>query len=447
MIMKTHLKKTQVVAIIAIVAVGLLLAVFILFSGKAKPTGEEHAHEKEVAHETSHAHAAPKTGEQKIDEHADHQGEHKADEHADREGEYKEGGHAEQQAGHQDDHQQKIALTDAQIKAAGVTLQSAGSARIKTSFILPGEIQFNEDRTAHVVPRLSGVVLSVPAELGQQVKKGQVLAVIASTDLSEKRSELFSAQKRMALARLTFDREKKLWEEKISAEQDYLQAQQTLRETEISVQNASQKLAALGTDSGKPGALNQYQIRAPFDGLIVAKHLTLGEVVKEDANIFTVSDLSSVWAEIAISAKDLNAVRVGEKVTVRTAAFESTASGKIAYVGSLLGEQTRTATARVTLENPQGSWRPGLFVNVEIVASEMQVPIAVAADAVQSLDGKSTVFVKTKDGFVAHEVTTGRSDAQVIEIVKGLKAGDEYAAVGSFIVKSELGKASAEHSH
>lgn len=400
--MKINLNHKQTTAIVVIVAIGLVLAGFILLSGKGKTVDEEHRHEEHAVEK--------KTDKEKPQD-------------------------------------EKIILSDVQIKAAGITIATTDAALIKTSLILPGEIQFNEDRTAHVVPRLAGVVQSVPAELGQQVKKGQVLAVIASSDLSEQRSELFTAQKRMALARLTFDREKKLWKEKISAEQDYLQAQQSLWETEIAVQNASQKLAAFGADSGKTGAFNRYEIRAPFDGLVVAKHVTLGEVVKEDASIFTISDLSSVWTEIAVTAKDLNAVRVGEKVLVKASAFDSTSSGTIAYVSSLLGEQTRTAKARVTLTNPQGTWRPGLFVNVEIIASEVQVPIAVASDAVHSINDKTIVFVKIDQGFIAQEVTTGRSDAQTIEITKGLKAGTQYAAGGSFIVKSELGKASAEHSH
>uniref|UniRef100_UPI003342DFB8 efflux RND transporter periplasmic adaptor subunit n=1 Tax=Herminiimonas fonticola TaxID=303380 RepID=UPI003342DFB8 len=185
----------------------------------------------------------------------------------------------------------------------------------------------------------------------------------------------------------------------------------------------------------------------PFDGMVVAKHIALGEAVKEDADIFTISDLSSVWAEIAVSAKDLNAVRVGEKVIVKASAFDSSASGTIAYVGSLLGEQTRTAKARVTLANPQGTWRPGLFVSIEIVSSETSVPVSVSAEALHSINDKPVVFVKLADGFIAQEVTTGRSDGKSVEIVKGMQAGSEYASAGSFVIKSELGKASAEHTH
>lgn len=341
----------------------------------------------------------------------------------------------------------KIELSDAQIKTAGITIQTAGPARIHSSLQLPGEIRFNEDRTAHIVPRLPGVVESVHANLGQQVKKGQVLAVIASTQLSEQRSELLSAQKRLALAQLTHDREKKLWQEKISAEQDYLQAQQTLREAEIAVQNARQKLVALGANTSTSGPLTRFELRAPFDGMVVEKHIAVGEAVKEDANVFTLSDLSTVWAEIIVSAKDLNTVRVGEKATIKATAFDSTASGTVAYVGALLGEQTRTAKARVTLPNPQMAWRPGLFVNVELVSSEVDVPVAVSIDAIQSVNDKPTVFVKVAGGFLPQPVSTGRVNSKQIEIVKGLKANTPYAAAGSFIVKSEHGKGSATHQH
>ena len=197
------------------------------------------------------------------------------------------------------------------------------------------------------------------------------------------------------------------------------------------------------------GALNRYELRAPFDGTIVEKHLTLGESVKEDTNIFTISDLSTVWAEVAVPANDLDAVRVGRKVSVKASSFDAKAAGTIAYVGSLLGEQTRTAKARVVLSNPNSSWRPGLFVNVDVdVASKQtEVPVAISTDAVQSVEDKPTIFVRVPGGFVAQPVTLGRSDGKTVEVVKGLKAGSQYAAAGSFVIKAELGKSSAEHAH
>ena len=341
----------------------------------------------------------------------------------------------------------KIALTDAQITSAGIATAKAGPARIRSVFELPGEIRFNEDRTAHVVPRLAGVVENVPVNLGQHVKKGQLLAVIASAALSEMRSELLAAQKRQVLAQLTYEREKKLWQDKISAEQDYLQAQLALREAQIATQNSRQKLTAIGATTSSSGGLNRFELRAPFDGTIVEKHISLGESVKEDANVFTISDLSTVWAEIIVPANALGAVRVGTSATVKATSLDAVAIGTVSYVGSLLGEETRTAKARVTLVNPESVWRPGLVVNIELTADQREVPIAVASEAIQIVDDKPVVFVKTEGGFFPQPVVTGRSDGKLTELVKGLRADVEYVAEGSFVLKAELGKGSAEHAH
>jgi cobalt-zinc-cadmium efflux system membrane fusion protein len=136
---------------------------------------------------------------------------------------------------------------------------------------------------------------------------------------------------------------------------------------------------------------------------------------------------------------------VGEKVAVNATAFDAKAIGTVAYVGSLIGEQTRTAKARVSLANPNMAWRPGLFVNVEVVSGQTEAAVAVAADAVQTIENKPTIFLSVPGGFVAQEVSLGRSDGRVVEVTKGIQAGASYASTNSFILKSDLGKASAEH--
>jgi len=392
--------KKQLATIAGILAVGIVLALLILFVKPSASTGEAHGDEEHA----SAAAAAPA-------EHAD-----------------------------------TVQLTDAQIKAAGIVLSKAAPQTIHTSIALPGEIRFNEDRTAQVVPLLGGTVQAVHANIGQAVKRGDVLAVIASTELADERSGLLTADKRLAGARTTYAREKKLWEEKISAEQDLVLARQAMEEAEIVRNNAQQKLLALGATRGAAGALNHYELRAPFDGVIVEKHIALGQSVKVDSVLFMVSDLSTVWAEVAVPASDIDQVRVGETVTVRASASDTQASGKVAYVGSLLGAQTRTATARIVLANPSGAWRPGLFVNVqvEVASSQRAVPVAVAASAIQTVEDKPTVFLRVPGGFTARPVTLGRRDASQVEVVKGLAAGQEYAAANSFVIKAELGKSSDE---
>jgi cobalt-zinc-cadmium efflux system membrane fusion protein len=411
---KLNVSKKHLLAIAVIVAIGILLGKAILGHGVGNTSEDGSLHP--TKHIESDAHRD-----------AEHHGEASGDQH---------------------DHDAGIVeLSDAQIAATSIRVDTAGAARLRSVLHLPGEIRLNEDRTSHVVPRIAGVVESVEAGLGQAVKKGQVLAVIASVAASEQRSEFQTAQKRLVLAKTTFEREKRLWEQKISAEQDYLQAEQALNEAQVAVANAQQKLSALGLAPGSQRGLNRFDLRAPFDGLVIEKHISLGEAVKEDAAVFTISDLRQVWAEINVPAKDLPLVRVGERVTIKALAFDASASGVITFVGSLIGEQTRMAKARVVLSNPQGAWRPGLFVNVEVTSSEADVPVTVMSDAIQTVDDKPVVFVKVKGGFLAQPVQLGRSDGSRVEVLQGLDAGAIYAAAGSFTIKSELGKASAEHTH
>lgn len=345
----------------------------------------------------------------------------------------------------------QAAFSAAQIKTAAITLAVAGPAPIAPAIALSGEIRYDGDRTAHVVPRAAGMVESVNAELGQQVKKGQVLAVLSSRELSELRSELLSARQRQSLAQTLLARERKLWEERISAEQDYLQAQQHANEAGIAVRNAQQKLESLGAGAlPATGPLNRYEVRAPFDGTVLEKHIAAGEAVKEDANIFTLSDLTSVWAEFAVTAPHLDAVRVGQHASVQSVTSGASSVGTVAYVGALLGEQTRAATARIRLKNPGAAWRPGLFVNVSVfppAANATTAAVAVQASAVQTLEGKPAIFVRTPAGFTAHTVTLGRSDGKLVEVLAGLAPGAQYAADGSFAIKAELGKSDNEHAH
>lgn len=419
------LPRRQKIAIALIVLGGLLAGTALLWTGG----GDRHDH----------------------DNHGDHANHANDDDHR---------GHAAGVAGNaghasHDDHGRApaasgtpgmVAMTAEQIREAGITVRSAGAARLAATVPFPGEIRFNEDRTAHVTPRVAGVVESVPAALGQQVKKGEVLAVIASSALADLRGEWQAARRRLELARATHQREKRLWEDRISAEQDYLAARTAMQEAQIAADNAAQKLDAIGAGTAD-GPSNRFALRAPFDGVIVEKHITLGEAVAAEANVFTLSDLSTVWAEFAIAPKDLAHVRVGERASIVSAAQDGAVEGTVSYVGSLLGQQTRTATARVTLRNPGLAWRPGLFVTVSVAGPDIQLPLAVEAEAVLTDGDQATVFVAVPGGFAPRPVRTGRRIGDRIEIVQGLAVGEAYAATNTFVLKAERGKASTEHTH
>lgn len=150
---------------------------------------------------------------------------------------------------------------------------------------------------------------------------------------------------------------------------------------------------------------------------------------------------------VTIYAKDLNVVRVGQNVTVRSKILGREANGTLTYLGPLVGEQTRTAQGRVVVQNPDGQWKPGLYVNVEVVQEEISVPVAVPIDVIQTLNDRPVVFVQYEDEFEARPLELGRSDGRWVEVLHGLSPGERYAARNSFILKAELGKAGATHEH
>jgi len=337
-----------------------------------------------------------------------------------------------------------VRFSEPQIASSGITVLVAEARQIDSFIRMPGQIALNEDRTAHVTPRASGAVEKVEANLGEIVKKGDLLAVIASSDVAGQRAALTTAEQRRALARSSWQLEKTLWEEKIGARQDYLKAENDLQEAEVAVQAARQSLQALGT-GGNAGASNRLHVHSPFDGMVVEKHIVLGEVVGADTRVFTVSDLSRVWADVVVPSRDLEIVRVGTDAVIRSIASNTTAPGKVSFVSALIGEESRSAKARVVLANPQLAWRPGLAVNVDIVTGSANVPVAVSREALQTVEGRQVVYKRVTEGFVAQPVATGRSDDRFVEIVSGLKPGERYAASGSFGVKAEQGKGEAGH--
>ncbi|WP_159972418.1 efflux RND transporter periplasmic adaptor subunit [Pseudomonas sp. 8Z] len=353
-------------------------------------------------------------------------------------------GHAEATQAH--DEEGGLTLSEAQIAAAGIEVAEVQARSMSTYISLPGEVNFNEERTAHVVPPSAGVVERVLVGLGQKVAAGEALAVIFSQQVSELRSEMAAAAQRVELAQTTFERERQLWQDGISAEQDYLQARQALSEARIALGNAQQKGKTLNP-RGDAGDGSRYNLRAPFAGVVVEKHLVPGEVVGESSTTFTVADMSQVWVTFSVSPRDLERVEVGQDVRVIAPELGRETRAKVAYVSRLLGEQTRTATGRITLDNADGVWRPGLFVSVALVTERHEAQTTIPLAAIQEVEEQTSVFVRTAEGFEVRPVTLGTRSDGFVEVREGLKAGERVAASGSFVLKSELGKGSAEHAH
>jgi cobalt-zinc-cadmium efflux system membrane fusion protein len=324
-----------------------------------------------------------------------------------------------------------------------------------TTFEVPGEIKADETRVARVVPRLQGVVVEVASKEGDRVERGDLMAVISSRELADAKSAFLAAAQRLEFARVAVAREENLWKKKISAEQEYLEARRQFEEARLGQDLASQKLVALGLtqaavntlSTAAPDSLPRYEIRAPIAGTVVERDLTIGEAVPADRNIFVIADLSSVWIEASIPARDLVHVRQGQAVVVMAPDAGLETRGRVSFIGALIGEQNRRATARIVVANQDGGWRPGSFVTVRLEQSSATVPLAVPVAAIQAFRDWQVVFVRYGDWFEARPLTLGRSDGTWIEVVSGLKAGDRFAATNSFAVKAEIGKLGATHDH
>jgi cobalt-zinc-cadmium efflux system membrane fusion protein len=345
-----------------------------------------------------------------------------------------------------------VRLDEAALKESGVEVATAGPGKLQVHDTLSGEIAFNSDKLAHIVPRVPGVVREVYQNLGDTVRAGTVLAVLESRDLADAKATYLAAIARLGLAQANFTREESLRQGKITAEKDYLESKQALAEAQIALRSAEQKLHALGLNEEDLKALpsraetlyTRYEITAPIDGTVVEKHIVLGEVFKDDSNpCFVIADLTSVWVDLKVHQQDLSHIRPGQRAVIKGGEDLQT-EGTIAFVSNVVSESSHMAFARLTIPNAEGRWRPGLFVTGQIVIDEVSAAVAVPKDALVRLDGQTCVFLQTDRGFVPQTVTAGRSNDSSVEITAGLKAGQKYVARGAYTLKSELNKPSVE---
>lgn len=452
-------KRLTLMALAVVAALALIGALSIekLSAGKAyaqNPIREEHADHapgQHEGHDRSAATMADHTpGEGDEDHaHAGHSGDH-GDEHAEHNG-HDEHGHGAD--GHEEGG--PIRLDDKDLNEFGIVISKASSAALEQYIDLPGEIVLNADQVAHVVPRITGIIRQVFKRQGDQVRKGEVMAVIESRDLADTKAEFLASRERSELARLNFVREERLWQKKITSEQEYLNARQAQVEAGIALRSAEQKLHALGFSDeylqNLPGQADvtytRYEIKAPFDGVVIQKHISLGEVLEENAEAFVIANLKTVWVDLQIYQKDLASIHKGQHVAIQIGHGVPDARGSVDFVGPLLGEETRTALARVVLENPDGHYRPGMFVTARVAVATTPVNVAVAKSALQTVAERDVVFVKTPEGFDPRPVEIGRRNTVNVEIVAGLNPGDLYVSEGAFTLKAQLSKGAFGDGH
>ena len=363
--------------------------------------------------------------------------------------------HARDEHGSREHGPEVVQLGPGEMEEFGIEIAEAGPGELRVEAVLPGVVEVNPDGLVHITPRVPGVVRDVFKVLGDEVVADELLAVLDSRELAEAKAGFLAARERLELATSIRQREQHLHEREISSQQEYLEARQVEAEARIAVKSAQQRLHAIGLDEEEVGRLHdqpdeyltRYEMRAPIGGTVIEKHITRGEMLREDSLPFVVADLSTVWGVLTVYQKDLASIRAGQAVRIIASHDLAAADGTIDYVGPILDEHTRTTTARVVLANDEGRWRPGLFVTGRVLVEHVQDDVVVPKTAIHTVDDKRVVFVKTTDGFEARPVRLGRADARSVVIAAGLEPGDRYVSRGGFALKAQMSKATFDAGH
>ncbi len=350
---------------------------------------------------------------------------------------------------HSPEEEVGIKLSEKQIKESKIKLEQVTIKKIHKEISLLGDITVNKDMTACVASRVPGNVKKVLKTLGEKVKKGEVLAEIDSRELADAKANYLAALEKYDLEKSVFEQEKEIYKKKISSEREYLNAKQAMANARIELRSAKQKLVALGISKEKIAGLPEqpdetlthFEIKAPFDGTIIEKHITQGEVIKEDKDDdvnFVVANLDSVWVNLRISQKDLPLIRSGRKTTISVGFGIPDTEGTISFVSPVISEETRAAIGRVIIDNKSGLYRPGLFVTAKVIIENDKPKICVPVSAVQSIDGENIVFVRHEDEFEPQTVVLGVTDGEYVEIISGLNSNDKFVSEGAFDLKTKI---------
>ena len=363
-------------------------------------------------------------------------------------GEHEETGSGDHD-GHEEEASDHVELSAAEAEAAGIRTAEAETGTVSGQLELPAEIRFDADRVARVSPQVEGIVAELHAGEGDTVNAGATLARLTSRELAGLKADYLNALSAERLARTELAREENLWEKKITSEADVQSARASFSAANAAREAAENRLHAVGIghgvldglDEAADGALAQAYVTAPITGEIIQRSVSLGETVSAGGEpMFVIIDDSVVWADIAVYKEDLGKVEEGQTVILQRDDGQRLAEGKISTVLPVIDETSRTATARVIVDNAEHRLKPGQFVTARIETGGAAAVVRVPSDAVVTVEERLSVFVPTGDGFQPREVRSGASSDGYTEILSGLSAGDEFVSEGAFTLKAQLEK-------
>ena len=364
----------------------------------------------------------------------EHHGERAAEEHgAEGKGEHGEG---------------LVRLTAEQLATAKIATGKVEKRTNAGVIQATAQIEPAAERHARVGTRIAGRIVTLKKGLGEPVHKGDGLVTVDSPELGQAKADYLGAVAGASVARETADREKALYEKKISSEKDWREAEATAVKAQAAREAAEARLHALGIEGMPQKVHGHYSstltISSPIDGLVVERNATQGQMVEPSDTLFVIMDLREVWIVLDVYERDLAQVKVGQTVRVKVAAYAGKEfTGSIQNVGAIIEPKTRAVKVRVVLDNVAGELKPGMFATVEIegTTGEAHTGLYAPSGAIQR-DGKDSIVFVPKDAqsFEVREVKVGRTIGDWVEIDEGLSEGETLVTNGAFLLKAELKK-------
>lgn len=345
-------------------------------------------------------------------------------------------------AGQEEDHVEgQILMDEARAKSAGIVTETVQAGGLGSEILAQGIVAATPEGEAILTARADGAIIRINRRLGDAVGPGEVVAVMESRDAAAIASERSSATARLALARSTYAREKKLFDARITARQDLEAAAAALAEAEAEARRA-QSAAAAAKVSGDGRTL---AVTSLISGRITKSDAKLGAYVLAGTELFRVSDPNRIQVNAAVLAADARRIRPGDTAMIELPGGE-TVNAMVRSATPSLDPDSKTATI-VLVPEGIGGLTPGQSLRARIKprGAAGSTLIALPEEAVQTVDGREVVFVKTAKGFQTTTVVTGKRGGGRIEIVDGVKPGAVIATKGAFLLKAEIGKGEAEH--
>ena len=345
----------------------------------------------------------------------------------------------------------EVALMPEAVERAGIKTTPARSAPASATLTVPGTVTSNAYRDTKVNALVGGVVRQVTVELGTAVTRGQPLTVIFSTELAEAQMKYLAMQAMLNADHQKLERTQKLATLGAASGQELeeITAIHTGHETEVAA--VRQRLLLLGlapddvsrlTDASK--VVSEVTVRAPSDGVVIARGVNPGQVVGAGQELFTVTDLGTVWAIGDLYEKDFPAVRIGSEATVTVpVSTGAPLRGRVAYIDPRVDPATRTAKVRVEVPNTGGFLRLGMYVTLSFETRSGGHVTLVPRDAVQAVGDRKVVYVPAEGDpgrFVERAVKLGGAVGESVEVLDGLKPGELVVTAGSFFVRAEAGR-------